>query len=64
MGDVVGNFLPGKKLDCLVVDTAAVGGPIDVFGEETVYNHFEKFVYVGDDRNIMKVIVNGQVVLG
>ena len=26
MGNIVGNFLPGKKLDCLVVDVAAPGG--------------------------------------
>jgi guanine deaminase len=64
MGDVVGNFTTGKKLDCLVVDVAAEGGPIDVFGGESVYNHFEKFVYLGDDRNIQTVIVDGKVVLG
>lgn len=62
MGDVVGNFLVGKKLDCLVVDVHAPGSPIDAFGEESVYNLFEKFVYLGDDRNIAHVLVDGRVV--
>jgi guanine deaminase len=62
MGDVVGNFLVGKKLDCVVVDVHAADSPIDASGEETVYNLFEKFVYIGDDRNIAQVLVNGKVV--
>jgi guanine deaminase len=62
MGGVVGNFLAGKKLDCLVVDVNAQDSPIDAFGEESVYNIFEKFVYIGDDRNIAHVMVNGKVV--
>jgi hypothetical protein len=62
MGDVVGNFLVGKKLDCLVIDVNSEGSPIDSFGEENVYSLFEKFVYIGDDRNIAQVLVNGKVV--
>ena len=62
MGDVVGNFTVGKKLDCVVVDVNAQDSPIDTFGEENVYNLFEKFVYIGDDRNIAQVLVNGRVV--
>lgn len=62
MGDVVGNFTVGKKLDCVVVDVNAEDSPIDTFGEENVYNLFEKFVYIGDDRNIAQVLVNGRVV--
>ena len=63
MGDVVGNFVAGKKLDCLVVDVSVVDGPIDTFGEESVHNLFEKFIYLGDDRNIQMVMVDGKVVL-
>jgi guanine deaminase len=64
MGNVIGNFLPGKKLDCLVVDIEAPGGPIDHFegsGASTLQS-FEKFIYVGDDRNIETIIVDGKIV--
>ena len=65
MGDVFGNFLPGKKLDCLVIDLNAEGGMTDVFSESlSVWHQFEKFIYVGDDRNIQAVIVDGGLVLG
>lgn len=65
MGNVVGNFLPGKRLDCLVIDVRAPGGPIDVFSEnESTWHQFERFFYVGDDRNIQAVIVDGKIVIG
>lgn len=63
MGAVVGNFLVGKQLDCLVIDVHAEDSPIDAFGEESVFNLFEKFVYIGDDRNIAEVFVGGKQVL-
>ena len=64
MGDVLGNFKPGKKLDCLVVDVSAPGSPIDTFGGEDVLEKFEKFLFLGDDRNIIKIFINGVMVLG
>jgi guanine deaminase len=63
MDKIFGNFVPGKKLDCLVVDVFEPTGPIDVFPGETLSNHFEKFLYLGDDRNIRIVIVDGKVVI-
>lgn len=63
MSDVIGNFLPGKKLDCLVVDVARVDGPIDIFGEESILEKFQKFLFLGDDRNILSVYVDGRLVL-
>jgi guanine deaminase len=64
MGNVIGNFLPGKKLDCLIVDTNNAEGPIDELIEHSLYDRFEKFLYVGDDRNIQAIIVDGKLVLG
>lgn len=65
MGNVIGNFVVGKKLDCLVLDLNAPDGPIDLFSDDVpVWNRLEKFIYVGDDRNIQTVIVDGKVVLG
>ncbi len=57
-------MLIGKKLDLLVVDVGVDGGPIDVFKEDSIENRFEKFIYLGDDRNIEKVYVDGRKVLG
>jgi guanine deaminase len=63
MDEVVGNFLPGKKLDCLVVDVNADNTPIDVFDHESVLEHFQKFLFLGDDRNIVHVFVDGKEVI-
>jgi cytosine/adenosine deaminase-related metal-dependent hydrolase len=63
MGDVIGNFKPNKKLDCLIVDIGCVESPIDLFGSETILQKFEKFLFLGDDRNIESVYVDGRKVL-
>ena len=63
MGDVVGNFLPGKQLDCLIVDPAVLNGPFDVFDGEGPSEWFQKFLFLGDDRNIVAVFVNGRQVI-
>lgn len=64
MGNVLGNLLPGKRLDCLVVDVHAAGSPIDCFGTESASDLFQKFLFLGDDRNIVAVFVDGRKVLG
>ena len=63
MGDVVGNFIQGKKVDCLVVDVEAPGSPVDIFEGEDVSEKFQKFLFNGDDRNIETVFVDGKIVL-
>eukprot|EP01038_Epipyxis_sp_PR26KG_P004073 gene4073-5818_t len=63
MGNVVGNFMPGKKLDCIIVDVNAANGPIDLFGGESALELFQKFLFLGDDRNIQNVFVNGRQVI-
>lgn len=60
----IGNFVVGKDFDALVVDINAPGTVIDCFGDETILNHFEKFIYLGDDRNIEHVFVKGKRVHG
>ena len=42
----------------------AAGGPIDVFPRDTPEQQFEKFIYLGDDRNIQHIYVDGRKVLG
>lgn len=63
MGNVIGNFLIGKKVDCLVLDVEAPGSPIDIFEGEGVSEKFQKFLFNGDDRNIDTVFVDGKIVL-
>lgn len=63
MGDVIGNFLPGRKLDCLVVDPAVPQGPFDCFDGEGPLEWFQKFLFLGDDRNIVSVYVDGRQVI-
>jgi guanine deaminase len=63
MGDVLGNFLAGKKLDCLVVDVDVANSPIDTFEGEGPLDHFQKFLFLGDDRNVQHVFVDGVMVI-
>jgi len=62
MGDVVGNFKVGKVMDCLVVDTDCKDSPIDVFDHEGMIEKFQKFLFLGDDRNIQSIYVHGNKV--
>ena len=59
MGNVLGNFEKSKKLDCLVIDLNVENSPVDLFGHETAIEKFEKFLFLGDDRNIVEIYVNG-----
>lgn len=67
----VGNFAVGKDFDALLVDVGVQ--PLDVFPIPTeggsvrdsvqeLLKLVQKFVYVGDDRNISKVFVAGKQV--
>ena len=58
--DKVGNFEIGKEFDGLFVNLTK--GSIDCFGHETIHDLLEKFVYLGDDRNVEKVFVKGKIV--
>lgn len=65
---VIGNFIEGKDFDALLVDIDA--DPIDVYdlpekflpNSESVLTLLQKFLYVGDDRNIKEVYVKGRQV--
>jgi len=63
LGDVVGNFAPGKAFDALVInaeDSAAGRSAFDVWRGDSSMEVFQKFVFLGDDRNIEHVFVNGR----
>lgn len=66
----VGNFETGKAFDALIVNGNGVEGaaghgrsPFDVGEHETPMEVFQKFIFLGDDRNIEQVFVNGRRVL-
>ena len=61
--EALGNFKVGKELDALVVDTAAEGSPTTTYAHDKLLDRFQKFLFLGDDRNIVKCIVKGKVVL-
>ncbi|XP_043967087.1 guanine deaminase [Gambusia affinis] len=58
-----GNFKVGKDFDALRVNVAAPGGPIDVIQNEKPQILLEKFLNLGDDRNIVEVFVAGKKVV-
>lgn len=67
--DKIGNFVKGKDFDALLIDVYA--GSVDKFNipakvsenwtaEYQFQQLIQKFVYVGDDRNIAQVYVKGK----
>ncbi|KAL6750281.1 hypothetical protein V8C86DRAFT_2816921 [Haematococcus lacustris] len=58
----VGTFAEGKDFDALIIDINVPGGPFDVFDGDTLEDQFEKFINLGDDRNIVEVYVAGAAV--
>ncbi|GMF26452.1 unnamed protein product [Phytophthora lilii] len=66
LGDKVGNFMVGKDFDALVVDPYAPNSPIDEAHDPVeaadVLHTFQKFLFLGDDRNIVSIFVGGRQV--
>lgn len=55
----IGNFEIGKEFDALVVDINVNDGPLNIFQNNTLEEQLQKFIYCGDDRNIVEVYVRG-----
>ncbi|CAG9762268.1 unnamed protein product [Ceutorhynchus assimilis] len=60
LDDKVGNFTVGKEFDALIVDMNVENPQIDCFLECTPMEILQKFVYCGDDRNVVSVFVAGK----
>ena len=58
MQDKVGSLEIGKQFDALLVDCSD-GATFDCFVGDTALDAFEKFLNLGDDRNISQVWVKG-----
>ncbi|CAG01609.1 unnamed protein product, partial [Tetraodon nigroviridis] len=63
MDDQTGNFEVGKDFDALRVNVAVPDGPIDLFHNDAPKILLEKFLNLGDDRNIVEVFVAGRKVI-
>ncbi|XP_036383777.1 guanine deaminase isoform X1 [Megalops cyprinoides] len=63
LDDRTGNFQVGKDFDALLVDPSVPDGPFDVFPKEDTKVILEKFLNLGDDRNIVEVYVAGRRVV-
>ncbi|GES82881.1 guanine deaminase [Rhizophagus clarus] len=62
---IVGNFLIGKEFDALLIDPDAYKSPLDIFDDlDDVERIFEKFIFLGDERNLKSVYVKGKKVSG
>ncbi|XP_027470773.1 guanine deaminase isoform X5 [Zalophus californianus] len=63
----IGNFEVGKEFDALLINPKASDSPIDLFSGDLVGETSEaviqKFLYLGDDRNIEEVYVGGKQVV-
>lgn len=53
----VGSFEKGYEMDCLIIDDSNLG----IYRELTVEERLEKFIYLGDDRNIVDRYVAGKL---
>ena len=56
---IVGNFQVGKCFDALLVGLDSESHPIHTFPHDGLEEKFEKFIYLGDDRHLRKIWVNG-----
>lgn len=59
MDNQVGNFEVGKEFDALIVDTDVSDGLLNNLQNSTLEERFQKFIYSGDDRNIIEVYISG-----
>lgn len=74
--DRIGSFSPGKSFDALLVSVLDKTGALGVWGKEAksdgdmdaqrekLEENLERFLFCGDDRNILKVYVQGCLVGG
>lgn len=62
LDDMIGNFEVGKEFDAILVNTQVENTPIDIFDHDSVETQFEKYLFVGDDRNNEKIYVQGKEV--
>lgn len=58
----IGNFENGKFFDALIVDMNIENSQEEYKQEWTPLEILQKFIYLGDDRNVINVYVAGKLV--
>ncbi|EDV28060.1 uncharacterized protein TRIADDRAFT_53262 [Trichoplax adhaerens] len=56
----IGNFQTGKDFDALLIDCNVDNSVISTFDFDGLEEKFQRFLYAGDDRNIINVYVAGK----
>ena len=62
LDDKIGNFQIGKSFDAVIVDLDVENSSVDYLSDCTPQELLQKLVFLGDDRNVIKVYVNGKIV--
>ncbi|XP_074660179.1 guanine deaminase-like [Tubulanus polymorphus] len=60
MDERLGSFEVGKEFDALLIDPHTNYSGIDAFDGDFHQEMFQKFLFLGDDRNIIEVYVQGR----
>ncbi|XP_044128892.1 guanine deaminase isoform X2 [Bufo gargarizans] len=60
---ITGNFEVGKEFDALLINNDAKDSPFEVFTPISTEEVLQRFIYLGDDRNIKAVYVAGRCVV-
>ena len=60
LGDQIGSLEQGKAFDALLVDVGVEQSQIDLVDEDGLSELLQKFLHLGDDRNITGVWVQGR----
>lgn len=55
----VGSFEPGYEFDALIIDDSSIFDP----NPRSIRERVERYVYIGDDRNIVERVVAGNIIL-
>lgn len=62
LDDKIGNFEVGKEFDALIVDMHLDNKENGYQLDWTPLEILQKFIYLGDDRNVVNVFVAGNLV--
>ena len=58
----MGGFDVGLQFDALRIRMGGDNFDTELFGFETIHDMIHKFVFLGDDRNVVQVFVKGNCV--
>ncbi|XP_053322651.1 guanine deaminase [Spea bombifrons] len=60
---ITGNFEVNKEFDALLINMAAEDSAFELFSDIAIEDAVQRFLYLGDDRNIKEVYVAGRCVV-